>query len=755
MSSSSSLFAAGNRWQPTTEVHPSGFVIRDIAFNASMDAWIVLGTAMVSSLSSIAAVFLPDVQQNAAQDFVRSAQVQNFPCSSYGESLSRAATSCCLQDVAARYSVGGTFPVPRDGQPCSYLDPPRVDAADYSMSGRFAKLGRSEVQLLPALPGQDSLASELRIVLSRRDMQTGGARYSQTTALDEQYESFLGFLEVQALPGTDLLVFSVMQIRIRFRRQDYLMVYETGADDNTFLSSMGMRLAVVFDLADPAQRSVYANLHFTLNADGLRPDPTDGLVQSLRIGVGARQGSVAWTSPCEQAVAPDFLRRVQQPACGPNVSMCTPSLIGRYHPRMPFISTVGVGVSCARTCCAGLDSCADFELRGCFWSYCSEQQSYLSCVDYVDRAELVVGFGRTRDELRSRTVLLPVCEPESSLTQRSYSRSVESGLLTLALQAKDTYLLEIVDLITVHITGDLFEQVMAVLSGQGAGVQVDEAGGSSLKPSDALTRLCSSSAVGLRIGNYCVLRYAIRGGEPVPGLAHEVLPGQAAAAAAFVRQTIGESDHLASLGANFSDLLCTEYQLGGRTKPGRAWWISQGIYWDSPNATGSARFSLSQKVAVVALVHLVSGGVRRSTVLSSVYSPASSGSSVARAVLDFGGSSGQLVAEQLGLNESTVSVWRLRLMLKAEDASMEQDKRESAVLQRIYGILDDTASPVASVANMTSSISERVSGGYIGEFKLAIVFKVSPSERLAQVSARVTDRWLRVQSVKLTEGSGV
>ncbi len=383
--------------------------------------------------------------------------------------------------------------------------------------------------------------------------------------------------------------------------------------------------------------------------------------------------------------------------------------------------------------------------------------------DFVDGIDLLVGSaGSPQDLARLQTLVgVPMGAVVGPLntTNSLGARSVESGLLTVVLRGKDGYFgraeaagaaLEIEDLVSLHVTGDAaYAQVTAALAAAGGGggfrIVTDQAGDrASLAPSAALAALCSSSAAPLP-STGCLQRYDIRSRAAATGLAYEVVPGQAAAAAAFMQGLMGGSDFAAALGANFSALLAAKYQLSVSSRGRRAFWISPAVAYAPADVAGRARFALSQRIVVVALVHfVVPGGARRRVLLSSA-EPSAGAAAVA--AVEFGTGLGDAMAARLGLSADRISLWRIGLRLTAEQACMAPGALTASVRAQLLGFLSESgaASPVADVGIASSSIAP---GGVAcgrraallpaatGEFETVIAFRAGP-EPPAMSAARL------------------
>ncbi len=135
-----------------------------------------------------------------------------------------------------------------------------------------------------------------------------------------------------------------------------------------------------------------------------------------------------------------------------------------------------------------------------------------------------------------------------------------------------------------------------------------------------------------------------------------MLQGQAADASAFMQGLVGASDYAAGLGANYSALLAAKYGLVAGNKARRAFWINPSVAWGPTDAAGKLRFSLTQHVVTVALVHFVAGGVRRRTVVTAA---SGSGAGAGVAAVQYGVGLADSLAAQLGLPADHVSTWQV------------------------------------------------------------------------------------------------
>ena len=286
-------------------------------------------------------------------------------------------------------------------------------------------------------------------------------------------------------------------------------------------------------------------------------------------------------------------------------------------------------------------------------------------------------------------------------------------------------------------------QVAAALAADAGGgfrIVADQATGrASLVASAAVSALCPQSSSPLPAAG-CLLRYDIQSRAAAPGLALEVVPGQAAAAEAFMQELVGGGDYAAALGANFSALLAARYRLAVGSKARRAFWISPAVAYAPASAAGRARFALSQRVVVVALVHFVApGGARRRALLSSAAGQSAGAAAAAAAV--FGSGLGDAMAAQLDLPADRISLWRIGLRLTAEQACMAPGPLAASARAVLLALLASSgaASPVVDVGIASSAVtpggvvcgrrSDPVAVGEVaaaGEFEAVIAFRAGP-----------------------------
>lgn len=375
--------------------------------------------------------------------------------------------------------------------------------------------------------------------------------------------------------------------------------------------------------------------------------------------------------------------------------------------------------------------------------------------DIVDKVDLTVGSaGSAEDQNRLQTVVgLQLAAPTPlalNITQRFAARSAEGGLLTLAVLGKASlfsqekatgYSLEIEDLVTLHVTGDsVYAQVAALLGESGNGFKVVNdlvLNRASLVAASKLGELCPTALGPMTLGA-CLFRYDIRARKPIAGLAYEVQPNQYASSSAFMKSLVGTSDFAGALGANFSELLSAKYQLVPGGKARRVFWINPGVKWASSVAAN--RFTLSQHVVLVVLIHLVTeAGVSRRVLLasqaSSSGSPPAPGASVS--AVEYGTSLRDIMADALGLPIDHVGSWKITMALTADQACAATADLGIAMRKTFVGYMDKAATAVEevgiqSVALNTGAIAcsggqqarrTGEQGGATGAFDAIVAFK--------------------------------
>jgi hypothetical protein len=234
----------------------------------------------------------------------------------------------------------------------------------------------------------------------------------------------------------------------------------------------------------------------------------------------------------------------------------------------------------------------------------------------------------------------------------------------------------------------------------------------------------------------CLLRYDITTRTPVAGLAYEVQPNQKTAASAFMTGLVGTSNFAGELGANFSDLLSAKYQLVPGGKVRRVFWINPGVKWAASNVV--SRFTLSQNVVLVALIHLVTkaGNSRRTlltTQASSSGSPSAPGASTT--AVEYGTSMREIMADALGLPIDHVGWWRITMALTPDQACAAD--LGIAMRKTFIGYMDKAASAVEDVGIQSLALSAGAAscsgdrqtrrsgqqGGSTGVFDTIVAFK--------------------------------
>ena len=352
---------------------------------------------------------------------------------------------------------------------------------------------------------------------------------------------------------------------------------------------------------------------------------------------------------------------------------------------------------------------------------------------------------------------LPLAEPtamEINLTQSFSALSVQSGLMSLAVLGKESifsqpgasgYSLEIEDLVTVHVTGDsLYKQVAPLVQSSGNGFKMVTdivLNTGSLVVSDALAKYCQTTLDlnSVISSGACLIRHDIQARTPIADLALEVQPNQEAAASDFMKNMLGSGSVFAGeLGANFSDLLAAEYQLVPGGKARRVFWINPGITWSA--SVSASRFTLSQYVVLVALIHLVtdSGGSRRSLLtIQSSPSPSSSSAGAGVAAVQYGTSLRDVMASALGLPLDHVGWWKITMTLTKDQVCQPSDDLSAKIRQIFVGYMAIAATGVDQVGIQSVAVDlgtvscsggrrQGVSqGGATGAFDTIIAFNSS------------------------------
>lgn len=378
------------------------------------------------------------------------------------------------------------------------------------------------------------------------------------------------------------------------------------------------------------------------------------------------------------------------------------------------------------------------------------------------------------DQSRLQTVGLQLSAPTSASmvpnsTESFAARSVEGGLLTLAVLGKaalfsqpqaSEFSLEIEDLVTLHVTSDsVYAQVNALLGVAGGGFRVVTdlvLNRGSLVAVSALAGLCPTTPGPMTLGA-CLLRYGIRDRAPVAGLAHEVQPSQRAGAAAFMRGLVGTNDFAGALGANYSDLLVGKYQLVSGGKARRVFWVNPGVKWAA--AAAASRFTLSQHVVLVALIHLVTrAGVSRRALLatqapgpsSGAGSPPVPGASVM--AVQYGTSLREIMADALSLPLDHVGWWRITMALAADQACAAPADLMATMQKTFVGYMDKAATAfqevgIQSVARSAGAAAcpggrqtrlgagQGAEGSATGTFDTIVAFKTGAAQPSLSVAA--------------------
>jgi len=740
----------------------------------------------------------------------------NFPCST-ADPAKRAATTCCLVDFAARYHVVTSLVVPAaaecGGGGGAGLLPPPLNSSD-AVSGSFGvDLPGSSVTLLPAAAGQANGVLRAQLVLAHTDLRAAASSYSVAGGV-EAIEAFVGLAEMVPVPGSRVLDSSATQIRLSLEKSDYFAVTTAGTE--IILSDINVGVSEVMDAAArrahyAPRRAQYATVSFTLTGT-FAPNPATGLVPPslIRVGAGGSRAHVNWTNTCARPVAPAFSQRLAQ-RCGPGVAMCAADTLASgfvtihvplitadggdlfdldsSSPQQVFVEFVvsavdGEGRPARTTLSATLPV-----LEGGVDTWCYAQAAAVMSEDDVECVDVLVGVAGTAGDLeRLQTAALDPTTAGTPNTTRSLSaRSLEGGLLTLVVRAKEPTAgqpptaLEVEDLVALHITGDfLFAQVAAALAAPGGGFRVVAGSNdvnqasptASLVPSAALAALCGPTASPLPAAS-CILRYDIQARAPTAGLAMEVMPGRAVDATRFMQDLLGESPYAAALGANYSALIADRYRLSPAAgKSRRAFWVNPGFQWAAgSDAAGRARFSLSQRIVVAALINAVpaDSAARRSVLLAATTHSAAAASA---AIIEFGVSVGEMVATQRGLPADRASVWRIGLRLSDAIACLPPVDRNDAVSTLLAKCLAAAgASAVAYVGIVSADVRTAgaclrraepagATGGATGSFETVVAFSggaerpTFSASRLAQIPGILSVEPLSVPAAILVDSPG-
>jgi len=272
-------------------------------------------------------------------------------------------------------------------------------------------------------------------------------------------------------------------------------------------------------------------------------------------------------------VSAEFAARLAQ-ACGPAVEMCAASpatdLADRFVTvNVPLQTAAGgplfdlgdagtlqsVFVSLVVSVVDGSGRPVSTKLstavpvaQGGVGTWCDAEAGLTTLEDVVDTVDLLVGTAGSAPDLarlqRVTGIHRTGAAGAHNVTQSVGSRSIESGLLTLAVKGADAYFglpgtaayaLELEDVATLHIMGDSkYAAVAALLADPAAAafsVVADRINRrASLAPSPALAGLCGALASAYPQGS-CVLRFDVRARAPSPATAYEITPAPNAAAA--------------------------------------------------------------------------------------------------------------------------------------------------------------------------------------------------------------------------------
>ena len=621
----------------------------------------------------------------------------------------------------------------------------------------FSDMPLSRVTNTRALDsGANTFRAQLR--LDDWELRTQAAVLTGTTSAAHTLNFFVGMAHFTPTGGTAFLDSIATQTAVTVTKTDTFAMSSSGSNAYTFLDYMNVRVHEV--LAPGAPAAQYAAVSFTLGAE-FRANVNTGAVvlSSVRVGKGTSPAAATWQHACHTAAGDGaFDDAATQAAfgaalaqdCGPQVAMCTNQAsitqqfatvnvpLGEdYFGSADFTTSGETSVFVEMTVSVfsdvtGLQSstklAASVPLTSAAintWCDASAAATFLKQVADMD---LVVGLAAREDEMaRVRTVADLIenatgvnAAPTASLD----SASVESGLLTLVLKGNASFFglaraadfsLELEDVVTLHFleSSDLAFSAARLLVDTGAAftVQVDAAGNrASMEPTAALLALCPFTASG---ASACVARRDVRA-RVFPSLrgaagatAMEVsVPGgaaDAAAEAAFMQQVLGESEHAAVLGTNFSALLHARYALNDRYN--RAWWVQAGYAW--PGARAPDRLALAQRLVVVALAGLDEsfGGRRRRVARallasSDARAPGLGAAAIERRNVD----TGSVVAAMLGADPEVVSTWKVGLRLTEAQACKPAAVLREELRNTTFEYLRRTASSLTDVQIMALTV---------------------------------------------------
>ena len=724
--------------------------ILQIYFNISClshGCWVIDVAFSKSSSDARIALYLPRVQVSNdglyTRTFNESFLPSKFPCSTSNLS-SKAATTCCLEDFVSQYHVIASFSA---ASSCNPSNPNPLIQPD-SVYGHFSNLPISTVIELPSVASQSSIVSRARILLDDNELRSEASIFSGTVGVVEQLDLFVGL--AQFIPtGSPILDSSVSQLRLSLTKSDYFTVTAYGHDAYTFLSFINVQINEVLDETNPSLQSQYATVSFVLN-DNYSPNPSTQMIPptSVLVGYGSSEGTASWVQSCEQPVSAQFAARLSQ-ACGPSVAMCASS--PTMDPTDRFV-TINIPL---QTATGGplfdLSNSATLEsifvqlvvsvldpngqpvsttlntmvsvVQGGVATWCDQTAAVTTLEDVVQTVDLLVGTAGSEQDLArlQRVVGIQATGegPAHNVTQSVGSRSIQSGLLTLAMQGKESYFaqpgttsfsLQLEDVVTLHIMGDSkMSAVMALLSSTTAPAfqvvadKVKER--ASLVPAAALSAVCGSAANPYPQAS-CVLRYDVQTRAP-SATAYDISAGSPAAAGAFMETITGASDYAEGLGANFSALISRQYALNSRYR--RAFWINPGFTWTGAGVAGADRFTLSQWLVMVALVDLdenTTTARRRRRGLLTATTAVGASVGAPSATVQYGVGPAYLLALNLGLALNQTSTWLVTLQLTAQQACSSAAALAETVLATIEQDVAATSTGLIKVGLVSVELTQ-------------------------------------------------
>jgi hypothetical protein len=215
----------------------SGLQLVQVAYNRSAARWdIDISFTRPSDDDAVVALYLPRAQHAAdgtyTADFNSSFEPRTFPCSTANLS-SRAATSCCLADFAARYHVVSTFS-PRDAA-CvpPYNATPPLPASDAVSGGFGSDMPMSAVAILQA--GSPAGVRLARVSVAEAELRSAAAAASGVEGLGEVLETFVGLAQFAPTP-TRILDSAAQQVSRRTDAVTLIAVAEISIKFTKFLS---------------------------------------------------------------------------------------------------------------------------------------------------------------------------------------------------------------------------------------------------------------------------------------------------------------------------------------------------------------------------------------------------------------------------------------------------------------------------------------------------------------------------------------